>query len=97
MPVNVVFIEWFHACLEIFGRNRAGPKALGSQDSRAEGAAMVAQMNRLENAARIAMGDDGFLAPAALPTHETGLSAAARLALAAAALTALLLVLAELV
>ncbi|HTV69475.1 MAG TPA: hypothetical protein VMF90_13150 [Rhizobiaceae bacterium] len=50
---------------------------------------MVAQMNRLENAARVAMGDDGLMSAAELPRPVTGLSTAARLALLIAGAAAL--------
>lgn len=58
---------------------------------------MVAHMNSLENAARVAMGDDGFMSATELPEPVTGLSTVGRIALAIAAVSALALLLAELI
>jgi hypothetical protein len=58
---------------------------------------MVAHMNRLENAARVAMGDDGLMAVPELPAPVARLSSAGRIALAIAAITVLAFLLAELI
>jgi hypothetical protein len=81
---------------DFFGRNPSGAKSLSRQVLPApKEPPMVAQMNRLEHAARIAMGDDLTLPMTSEPLPGAGLSPAGRLALLAGGFAIALVILAE--